>query len=175
MEPDFLEIIGNQYEFTNNVEYSFEHYFLEPNFDAIKSHPTCSICLNDCNPNKLRKVTSVSCGHHFHTKCINSWLAKNLHCPLCRSRCVQQSPGVKISACEYEYIIDNNVYHVNHKVNKERKWSIDCRDVNLVLEHSYKGYIREFQRELGISDVIAALIENDLDIVDAIMQLTISI
>ncbi|CAN5951319.1 unnamed protein product, partial [Sphagnum jensenii] len=40
----------------------------------------CSICLNtqsDC-------VTS--CDHHFHTKCIITWLCQSSTCPYCRTR-----------------------------------------------------------------------------------------
>ncbi len=179
IEPNFLEIIGNQYEFKNNVKYSFQHYFLEPDFDKIKSNPTCSICLNDCNSRKLDKLSNISCGHHFHSQCINKWLEKNLCCPLCRKRCAQQRPRYsldtsirkKFIGCEYEYTVIDNIYYVNHKINKERKWTIDERDVNLVLDQAYNTYTREYQRELHIGDVITALVENELDLVNAIMEL----
>lgn len=40
----------------------------------------CSICLEHIHKNNK----SLVCGHSFHIVCINSWLAVNFNCPICR-------------------------------------------------------------------------------------------
>lgn len=42
---------------------------------------TCYICLLQINDNKL----TTTCGHLYHSKCINLWLNINNICPVCRS------------------------------------------------------------------------------------------
>ncbi len=44
---------------------------------------SCSICLSVFEPDDL--VSTLSCGHLYHSSCISEWLQKTLHCPLCRS------------------------------------------------------------------------------------------
>ena len=39
----------------------------------------CSICLEEyCN------IVTNNCKHYFHKECLQSWLKKQLSCPLCR-------------------------------------------------------------------------------------------
>lgn len=45
---------------------------------------TCSICLSDID-NYQSDTKSLSCGHKYHTVCINRWLENNNTCPYCRS------------------------------------------------------------------------------------------
>jgi len=47
-----------------------------------KSADNCSICLEALaeQPKKL------SCGHNFHSRCIDPWLSTNITCPLCRKK-----------------------------------------------------------------------------------------
>ena len=43
----------------------------------------CPICLDEF---KCRQhCRKFNCSHIFHKKCIDRWLAKNTHCPVCRS------------------------------------------------------------------------------------------
>ena len=44
----------------------------------------CSICQEKISrfPCRNRKLL---CGHNYHNKCINKWLAKENNCPLCRA------------------------------------------------------------------------------------------
>lgn len=43
----------------------------------------CPICLDEF---KCRQhCRKFRCSHIFHKKCIDRWLAKNVHCPVCRS------------------------------------------------------------------------------------------
>jgi hypothetical protein len=50
----------------------------------------CSICLRDeenilCGGIQFKKIT---CGHYFHTKCINLWVKRSKTCPLCRAEII---------------------------------------------------------------------------------------
>ena len=47
---------------------------------------TCSICLDDVV--NIESISKLSCGHHFHTKCIRLCLERNVKCPLCRQYCL---------------------------------------------------------------------------------------
>ena len=42
----------------------------------------CSICLE--NYNKGDKISILSCGHYYHSECLNRWIEKKEECPLCR-------------------------------------------------------------------------------------------
>lgn len=43
----------------------------------------CSICLNEiCAHDTVRQLGS--CGHTFHRSCIDLWLLRSAHCPLCK-------------------------------------------------------------------------------------------
>lgn len=45
--------------------------------------PECSVCLENISP--LYSL-SVRCGHVFHIKCINKWMAHGGNtCPMCRT------------------------------------------------------------------------------------------
>jgi hypothetical protein len=50
------------------------------------THPVengCSICQDDIGlGDELRRLTR--CRHLFHTNCIDTWFARNVHCPVCR-------------------------------------------------------------------------------------------
>ena len=51
--------------------------------DETEKNESCSICIEGFKQDDL--VSTLSCGHHYHSSCINEWLRKTLHCPLCRS------------------------------------------------------------------------------------------
>ena len=47
----------------------------------------CSICIETTTTGpgpKKRKGIKLNCGHLFHTRCIEQWLAINQTCPYCR-------------------------------------------------------------------------------------------
>ena len=48
---------------------------------------TCSICLEDINTKNNFSITQ--CNHHFHTKCITTWLRNNDNCPICRFKLIE--------------------------------------------------------------------------------------
>ena len=42
----------------------------------------CAICQENFKQKKFSK--GLLCGHLFHIDCINKWMSRNRHCPLCR-------------------------------------------------------------------------------------------
>lgn len=51
----------------------------------IAAEDTCCICLDAFLGNTSR-ITTLSCSHSFHTKCLNEWESKNNRCPLCKAQ-----------------------------------------------------------------------------------------
>ena len=49
------------------------------------SSDKCPISQCDFSDSK-EKITSLSCGHTFHTECLFEWLKTNESCPICRSK-----------------------------------------------------------------------------------------
>ena len=43
----------------------------------------CSICLGEFKDGE--KCRQLECEHAFHEECIDQWLLKKIHCPLCRA------------------------------------------------------------------------------------------
>ena len=43
---------------------------------------SCSLCLNTITPNSIIRI--LNCNHLFHYHCIDTFLIKNNHCPLCK-------------------------------------------------------------------------------------------
>jgi len=51
----------------------------------------CSVCL--VTPSLGDQVRRLPCSHEFHKECIDVWLRKSVHCPLCRQQInVQSTP-----------------------------------------------------------------------------------
>lgn len=46
--------------------------------------PECPICLSEFERAEIIKIIP-GCRHVFHPKCIDTWLASHVSCPLCRS------------------------------------------------------------------------------------------
>ena len=45
-------------------------------------NPRCSICLEDY-VSELSRITTLRCGHSFHSACAHVWLRQRRYCPLC--------------------------------------------------------------------------------------------
>ncbi|CAN6458263.1 unnamed protein product [Victoria cruziana] len=61
----------------------------------------CSVCLGDYESDeKLQQIPS--CGHTFHTECIDSWLTRNTTCPLCRTSLIPVPKAAEASATDVE-------------------------------------------------------------------------
>lgn len=64
----------------------------------------CSICYN-----KISSLnTKLSCGHEFHTNCIDDWLERSSSCPLCRK---------EIQPLKFKVSISNNPLLTTLNVN----------------------------------------------------------
>lgn len=51
----------------------------------------CSICLNEiCQDDSIRQLGR--CGHAFHRSCIDLWLLRSPHCPLCKQNVLGDCP-----------------------------------------------------------------------------------
>lgn len=48
----------------------------------MDKHKQCSICLDSFNAGET--CSMLACGHPYHSKCIENWLARRPACPLCR-------------------------------------------------------------------------------------------
>ncbi|XP_039067503.1 RING-H2 finger protein ATL72-like [Hibiscus syriacus] len=58
----------------------------------IESHYTeCSICLEEFKDGDSYRLLP-NCKHLYHQPCIDQWLVKNRHCPLCGDSVPTQSP-----------------------------------------------------------------------------------
>ena len=55
----------------------------------------CTICL--CAFSAGDKVKTLPCKHHFHSRCLRTWLnhKESIQCPICRSEC-----GASGNACD---------------------------------------------------------------------------
>ncbi|CAB4312877.1 unnamed protein product [Prunus armeniaca] len=50
---------------------------------ATNTDSECSICLGEFKDGE--KCRQLECEHAFHGECIDQWLLKKMHCPLCRA------------------------------------------------------------------------------------------
>lgn len=64
----------------------FEHR--RHTFVPISTTIECAICLTECDTTEMSKMNlfMTSCGHCFHTACIQPWVEdkENQSCPMCR-------------------------------------------------------------------------------------------
>ena len=60
----------------------------------LPSNNDCTICRCNLNDNSLynqekgkdSNIVQGLCNHSFHEECINPWIMKNNHCPICSIR-----------------------------------------------------------------------------------------
>jgi hypothetical protein len=55
------------------------NYSLGLSKETDKNEEDCGICLDDTKP-----LIETSCGHIFHTACLNQWFGHSKNCPTCR-------------------------------------------------------------------------------------------
>lgn len=93
----------------------------------------CSICYNKI-PSK--KNTILSCGHEFHSKCIEDWFERSSSCPLCREEIPPSKFKVAISDNPLLTTMDVRFFleHLRILENKNKfngnKLAIDVIDQN---------------------------------------------
>ena len=59
----------------------------------------CNICLS----NEVKPLSIINCNHLFYTECIERWLYRVEHCPICRTNYYQSINIEKIKS-EYELL-----------------------------------------------------------------------
>ncbi len=79
-------------EATEESEDSLERSNVNVNFEKLnkflvnksnKPEDDCPICLDGFKCRQHGR--KLQCSHAFHKKCIDRWLTKNTHCPVCRT------------------------------------------------------------------------------------------
>ena len=74
-------IIDNKYNINNNnttIINNISNFICNNEEDCNN----CIVCMDNINKND--KCKKLSCGHIFHSSCINNWLSRVLECPMCR-------------------------------------------------------------------------------------------
>jgi hypothetical protein len=61
----------------------------------------CAVCLMEFCANEPLRL--LPCGHRYHVGCVDSWLVRNCHCPMCKRSAV---PGESEAAEETEGLLD---------------------------------------------------------------------
>ena len=67
-------------DYKENMEKA-QKIFMEQTFTQ------CGICREEMDCNDESKVTTLNCGHEFHTDCLRQALEYKNECPLCRRVC----------------------------------------------------------------------------------------
>jgi len=70
---------------TARIEEQLKAYkYKKPEFSA--TGPSCTICLAEYQDEELMR--KLPCDHAYHSECIDKWLNRVNHCPLCRKEAV---------------------------------------------------------------------------------------
>ena len=87
----FLKLLNSTQEYSSNATLN----------EVLKIHsdPACPICLDSITAEHYR----TSCGHHFHSNCLDLWLAHSLEsrCPLCKT---PNQPRIPLKIIESDFI-----------------------------------------------------------------------
>lgn len=71
-----------------NIIASFPVFIIEEKTqeeaDGVSVAEDCVVCLSGLEENEMAKMLP-NCKHLFHVGCIDTWLASNMTCPLCRA------------------------------------------------------------------------------------------
>ena len=81
-----LHHIDNPHEQYHNKDHGFCCPVVGKSIYKEEELDECHICLMEYNNNKngTEKVTTLPCGHYFHSKCLKEWSEKSKTCPMCR-------------------------------------------------------------------------------------------
>ncbi len=91
----------------------------------------CSICLN--NITSGQDTTSLSCGHIFHSNCIQRWFRRNATCPVCRAEQPRTNTGHSVS--RRVRLNDNTVFTFEWNDTTIRtSWSLQNHTIADVLD-----------------------------------------
>ena len=133
----------------------------------------CSICHEELNGNNICCMDCYS--NHFHKICIEKLILyqsqqmKNSTCPLCKKQITQQFDAdvnkfiINEMYYIYELNLETKIYSIYNYNTRELFTTIEILDVNLVSMYSNCDTIV----------AISALINNEKDVVNTIMNLTL--
>ena len=89
------------FDFDNEEQREFGAMILNKTSDAVTitqnqvdAEMECAVCLGEYEVGEdVRRF--YECGHHFHADCIIPWLAREDHCPTCRTKIQPNNPLLK--------------------------------------------------------------------------------
>lgn len=89
-QPFLFAVIQDALQFAENVTRFIDteegipgnsRSILLTQVDVLNTEDICSICMEQY---MVLKVVRTKCHHIFHETCIQTWMQRSLHCPLCR-------------------------------------------------------------------------------------------
>ena len=72
----------SQESFQNLRRFKLRNEHCKTNEDGSVEFPNCTICFTNININET--VIVLTCGHMYHSSCIEEWLTRQNTCPICR-------------------------------------------------------------------------------------------
>lgn len=113
------------------------YYIVEANMKRARTETisSCAICMDDDLVQSSDGTCTLSCGHLFHSSCIQIWLTTKQSCPVCRR---------DTSCCEHGALRDHGsttivavLEHVQHEnqLMKKRCQEIEDSLIALRLHH----------------------------------------
>ncbi len=191
------DMLNQDFQFEENVPIPLKQNYLSmisiTKYNTLDNdkYTRCSICL--CDFESDEDIRNLPCEHLYHTECIDKWFVQNVNCPMCRcdmrdlikienvdvnsinGEAKELIPMDRISyAPSYSSLIgqieENNTLVINlpsinngNDIMELRSDDIDERDIELVMN----------QANTNRSIAINALKNNNNDIIEAIMDLTV--
>ena len=91
---------------------------------------SCVICLEEFN--NVDNVSSLPCGHQFHTKCITEWMLKSKTCPLCKKEITNlNSNENKNTNFNFDNLFSDNI--------TERIWEVQREIFPYFVRYNYSN------------------------------------
>lgn len=111
---------------------------------AAETCNECPICYDYINAT-TKKV--MSCGHEFHTKCVNKWLERCPTCPMCRAPAFDTPPNLDTIRVMLDEMISDPrsmLEYINHLVDNTHIMTPHTpeRDAMVELISSYLSFVR---------------------------------
>ena len=117
----------------------------------------CSTCLELLNPSD--ELSSVPCGHVFHTSCINQWLdTGKSNCPQCRTKCrasqlrrIYFTQGLDVSqssATDLQHKLDSLTFQVRC-LEKEKKKAVEGQETSSAQAVALREEVRTLEARLA--------------------------